>query len=151
MNKGLTLLFSHDKSDWISRVMAWFSFARWTHVALVCEDGFVLEASGYGRPHGVRLVPFGEWVHKHLDCVSAFLPHPHPEKVEELCRSQLGKPYDWAWLFGWVLRNRRLQNHDKWVCSELIAWACNEAGMPLFSGETWRVTPQMLYDLTEEA
>lgn len=144
------LLFSHDKGDWISRVMAWMSFARWTHVAIVSPDrASVIEASGYGRPRGVRLVPLGDWVRKHPDCVFRRIWHPAPDKMWEVCHSQLGKGYDWWWLFGWVVRNRHIQAQSKWVCSELITWACSQAGRTIFGGDTWRVTPQMLYDVSE--
>lgn len=143
---AITLLFAHDKADWISRVMAWFSHADWTHVALLNGD-MVIEATGIGLP-GVRLTPFGQWVERHITYSIRSLPHPDPEAVWRNSLSQLGADYDWRWIFGWVFRLRDWQDDEAWVCSELIAWACERAGKPLFApGSTWRVTPQMLYDL----
>lgn len=146
----ITLLFAHDKGDRISRLMAWFSRADWTHVALLGNNE-VIEASGIGLP-GVRVVPLAVWLNDHPGAVAREIPHPHPDLVREYMLSQLGKDYDWRWLFGWLFRLRDWQDDEEWVCSELIAWAAEKSGKPLFSpGSRWRVTPQMLYDISQEA
>ena len=61
--------------------------------------------------------------------------------------SQIGKPYDYTAILGLGLR-RDWQEEDAWFCSELVAWAFQHAGEPLFRAECLRrVTPQHLWML----
>ena len=57
-------------------------------------------------------------------------------------RSQIGKPYDYAAIIGFVFR-RDWQADNRWFCSELPAWAAEQAGCPIFRAEAMhRVTPE---------
>lgn len=57
--------------------------------------------------------------------------------------SQIGRPYDYMGIFGLAVR-RNWQEQDSWFCSELIAWACAQAGIQLLVGDFWRITPRDL-------
>jgi uncharacterized protein YycO len=123
----------HDPSDWISRVMAWLTHATYTHVALVAPDGSeVIEASAVGKPQGVRAMSMEVWTSKHPGFVLRKIEHPFPALVWQIATGQLGKGYDWNYLWGWLFR-RLWQDPEKWVCHELIAWACQEAGHSILS------------------
>lgn len=70
------------------------------------------------------------------------------EAIIAAVRSQIGKPYDWTGFGGFVFRSRNWQEDDSWFCSELVAWAFEQGGSPLFTpGISWRITPQHLYQL----
>jgi len=118
----------HHADDRISQLMAWFSHARYTHVALISPDGSeVIEASGMGQPKGVRAMSMEVWASKHPGFVLRKIEHPFPDTVWQIATGQLGKGYDWNYLWGWLFR-RNWQDPEKWVCSELIFDSCDKAG-----------------------
>ena len=55
--------------------------------------------------------------------------------------TQLGKPYDFTAVLGIGL-HRDWTETDSWFCSELAAWACLHAGVPLLRFDRLnRITP----------
>jgi uncharacterized protein YycO len=70
-----------------------------------------------------------------------------PREALAIARSQIGKGYDWTALFGIGL-HRDWQEDDKWFCSELVAWACAQAGKPIINKETYRVVPQDVLEVS---
>ena len=75
------------------------------------------------------------------------LPCRDPQAVIAAAASQIGKPYDYTAILGLGLR-RDWQEEDAWFCSELVAWAFQHAGDPLFRADCLRrVTPQHLWML----
>jgi uncharacterized protein YycO len=140
----------HDNSDWISRLMAWLTHATYTHVALVAPDGSeVIEASGVGKPQGVRAMSMEVWASKHPRFVLRKIPHNNHELVWQIAFSQIGKGYDWSYLWGWLFRSN-WQDTDKWTCNELIVWACEQAGQPCLTTDApqW-LTPEHLYLISQ--
>ena len=117
-----------------------FLWSQWSHVAIIDGD-HVIEAI-FG--HGVVRRPLQEV----LDECSYFEIVPFmvrdPELVIAAAGSQVGKPYDWQGVVGIGVR-RKWQDMDAWFCSELVAWAFQEAGQPLFRVHAWRITPRDLY------
>ena len=74
---------------------------------------------------------------------------PDAKTVWRLAETQADKPYDWGYLLGFLLR-RNWQDQDKWVCHELIAWACQEAGHPIIDmTDAHFLTPDHLYRVTQ--
>ena len=146
----ITLIFHHDKKDWVSRLIAWFTHAQYTHVALLIDEGTVLESSGVGEPQGVRVVNIYKWQDKHPGAVRRYVHHPDPAKVKELCLSKVGDGYDWWYLWGYIFR-RNWQSKTRWTCNELITWACAEAGYPIINMEQAEfLTSQHLYLISQE-
>lgn len=143
---AITLAFHHAADDWISRVMAWCTHGGPTHVAMVSPDGaWVIEASSMGRPKGVRVVAFTTWATRHPGYELCTIPHKDPQGVWARACTQVGKRYDWGWIWGWVFRLRSLQDQDRWVCSELIDWACEAEGDPIFLiNMRWHISPRVL-------
>lgn len=59
--------------------------------------------------------------------------------------SQIGKKYDWTALVSLPF-HRDWSEADRWFCSELVAWAFDQGGTPLFAKDKiHRVTPGHLY------
>lgn len=124
------------------------AFNRWHrrlnphHVAIVHGDE-VIESNGFGRPTGVRLLSLYDYMQAHPDTELRTIIHADPEAVWTRCLSQVGKPYDWAWYVGMLMRSRDWQDDAAWVCHELVLWAL---------GYNWRmpwVRPVHLYAITE--
>jgi uncharacterized protein YycO len=132
--------------------MAWFTHATYTHVALVAPDGSeVIEASGVGKPQGVRVMSMEIWASKHPGFVLRKIEHPYPEKVWTIASSQIGKGYDWLFLLSYLIR-RDVQDKSKLVCSELIEWSCREAGKNIFPSAVRPIdlSPQSLHLISSD-
>ena len=118
------------------------TWSKWSHVALVDGDE-VIEATW----PAVRIAPLAEVVAKHSGHIIVDLPCRLPAEVIKAARTQVGKPYDLTALFG-LLVHRDWQEDDAWFCSELVAWAFDATGQPLFRPEAMRrITPEHLWML----
>lgn len=121
------------------RAVTWSSFS---HVAIIDGDE-VIEATW----PAVRVAPLAEVIAAHSAHAIVELPCRDPQAVIAAAASQIGKPYDYTAILGLGLR-RDWQEEDAWFCSELVAWAFQHAGEPLFRAECLRrVTPQHLWML----
>lgn len=145
----ITLGFSHHANSIISRIMAWLPWQRYTHVILVSPDGtMAIEASGYGKPSGVRVVDMARF--REEGGVLKRIPHPDPWGVWRAAEGKIGAEYDWAFVFGWLFR-MNIQKPEKFVCHELILWAAEQTEKPLFRmDQAWKTTPQHLYLISED-
>lgn len=138
---SIILLFStsHHPMSAVIRACTW---SPWSHVALV-SGSFAIEAV----TSGVRKVPVLEAMNRAKQAAVVELPCRDPRAVIAAAESQLGKPYDFTAIVGLGL-HRDWQEDDAWFCSELVAWAFEKAGEPLFRAEVLRrVTPQHLWML----
>lgn len=138
----MELLFSYKPWNPFSWIIKFFSWSKWSHVALVDGD-YVIEATAM---HGVRRVKIEEALHgtKHE---FATLPCKDPQAIIDAAMTQLGKPYDFLAILGIGLK-RDWQEDDKWVCSELIGWAADKGGNPLFRKDRVnRITQEHLWML----
>lgn len=127
---------NHTPGSILLRAALW---SPWSHCALVDGDT-VIEAAAF---RGVRERPLHDFMADATKAAVLSLPGD-PGAVIAAARSQLGKPYDWLGVAGIGFR-RRWQDEDAWFCSELVAWAFEVAGAPLFRTGYWRVTPQTIY------
>jgi hypothetical protein len=150
MSMKTILAYHYDQTDWVSRVIAFFSHDTVSHVALVSPDGYwVIEASGLAKPSGVRVRRMVDWADKHPGYELRWA-NGDPEKVWAKALTQEGKGYDWWWWWGWITGNPKAQDPEKLTCAELIAWAFREAGFPLFFIDNlWHVKPSDLRAVTQ--
>ena len=119
------------------------TWSDWSHVAIIDGDE-VIEATA---PAGVRRFPVVQAINHAKRAAVVELPCRDPRAVIAAAESQLGKPYDFTAIVGLGL-HRDWQEDDRWFCSELVAWAFEKAGEPLFRAEVLRrVTPQHLWML----
>lgn len=122
------------------RICTW---SDWSHVAIIDGD-VVIEATA---PAGVRRFPVVQAIDHAKRAQLVELPCRDPQAVIAAAASQIGKPYDYTAIVGLGL-HRDWQEDDAWFCSELVAWAFERAGEPLFRPEVMRrVTPQHLWML----
>ena len=139
---SVQLLFSTTRSpmSWAIRACTW---SPWSHVGLVDGD-HVIESM---PRHGVRRIPLQQALGNASRYAFARFAARGPAKIAAAATSQLSKPYDYEAIVGMGL-HRDWQRQDAWFCSELLAWAFQEAGEPLFRPElTRRVTPQHFWML----
>ena len=137
----------HRGSSLVSRLIRWQNRSDYSHASIVLPDGSHIE-SREGK---------GVLWHKKFT-----LTNP-TEKVDwftadgitgaeldhflEFLSRQIGKPYDWPMVFGFVSRSRTegQQSGGKWSCSELVYAALTAAGhAPLARTDPWEVAPGLL-------
>jgi uncharacterized protein YycO len=137
----MIILFSRDRGVFsaLIRVATW---SDWSHVDVVDGDHLIGALAS-----GVARYPAAERIS--VSTATARMEVPLTAEQHRLAlrflAEQLGKPYDWAGIFGMPLR-RDWQQDDAWFCSELVAAACAFAGRPVTRRESGRVTPQDLYE-----
>jgi len=143
--RTISLLFSNSR-DPLSAAIRAFTWSRWSHVALI--DGYcVIEALA---PDGVVVNDTEVALLRAREFELVELPCRNPEAVRAAASSQVGKPYDYTAVLGLGL-HRNWQDDGAWFCSELVAWAFEQAGEPLFRADCLRrVTPQHLWMLGPE-
>lgn len=142
---SIQLLFSTTRHPFSGLIRA-ATWSRWSHVALVAGH-HVIEAVAL---EGVRQVSKAYAIERASAYSLVELPARNPQAVIDAARSQIGKPYDWTAIAGIGLR-RDWQEEDSWFCSELVAWAADQAGEPWFRQEALRrVTPQHIWMLSPE-
>ncbi len=130
----MKILLFQGKS-WVSKAICWQTRSKYSHAALMLDDGSVIEAWHVG---GVLHNKTISTVHSPGTTVKVFEVTTKVDEagVVRFAKYQLGKKYD----FGSILRflSRRAEPVDnKWFCSELVAAACAAGGVNLLS----RVTP----------
>lgn len=127
----------------ISRLIRWQDWSSggsYSHVEFRLPTGYL----GSQAPDGVKLRPLNyctpteEW----LCCVD--VPDYVGEKILEFARAQIGKPYDWKAIVGFIIR-RDWMNDNSWTCSELVTFTFLQAGFPLLRTHTTnRISPDTL-------
>lgn len=123
------------------RLVTW---SDWSHTAVLDEARQEVIEAVWPR---VRIIPAAAFLAGHAKHAVARLQARDPAAVVAATRSQVGKPYDLAGALGLGIR-RDWQDPDAWWCSELVAWAFDAGGCPLFRPDAMRrVTPQHLWML----
>lgn len=139
----LALIFCTDKSDWVSTAIRWLTWWKHSHVGMVSPYAPLVIESTHGV--GVREVSMASFLNRDGAEVR-YLPCADPARAWDRALSQVGKPYDWRFAWGWLFR-RNWQDNRAWACSELIAWAaeCVPDEMTLDT-----ISPRDLFLLTED-
>lgn len=139
----MRLLFCTSKLPGALAIRA-VTWSDWSHVAIIDGDE-VIEAT---FPQGVRVAPLADVLAKHSKYAIVDFDCASEAAIIAAARGQLGKPYDWTALAG-MLVHRDWQENDSWFCSELVAFAFDAAGHPLFRPDAnARITPQHLWMLS---
>jgi len=103
-----------------------FSWA--SHVDLVTSKGTLIGAEWQ---NGVSERPYERSEYERIE--RYVVEGVSQELVESIIRGELGKPYDFGAIWGFISRTDKFSNTEKWFCSELIAWVFQEANMPLLN------------------
>lgn len=113
-------------------MIRWVTWSEFSHVDFVMPDGRLLGARGDGvrvrNPYGVY-----QFIRAEVDA---------PDSVLERAISQIGKPYDYTAIVGFLFR-RNWQLREAWDCAELVAWAFSAEGHAILSTSDYhRITPR---------
>ena len=134
----IDLLFCTNPINPLSWMIRAGSWSKWSHVAIVDGDD-VIEAIALD---GVVRTPLATRKAKDTAWQIVTLPCADRLAIINAATSQLGKPYDYTGVLG-IGFHRNWQETGHWFCSELVAWAFQQGGTPLFrEGASRRVTPQ---------
>jgi hypothetical protein len=130
----IKLRFSAD-DGWISRIIRFFTWSKFSHVDYVFTDGSLFSA----HPCGVSFKD------RNPNEIEEYFEMEVTDKkvIEKFLFQQINRPYDWKAIFGMPLR-RNWQEEDNWFCSELIA-AAIQCDTKLFNEDISRITPRDLY------
>ena len=116
-----TLVLSGSLAPWQLLIM----LATWSwygHCHFITSDGTILDANGLhgGVKERDQSKPWFGW-ETHYDLAKTF-PKAVLRMLYEKAVSQIGKPYDWSWIAGFLINNRSWQKQTAWVCFEYAAW-----------------------------
>lgn len=141
------IILGFSRSDHcVSHAVRKLSRGRFSHVMLLNpQSRYYIESSGLANPPGVQLHSLPEFFSR-ADWDFRVINHPDPGLVWEIAVGQVGKPYDWYYMVGWLLNDRNWQDDNKWACHELILWACEKAGHPVIDmQDSHNLSPHHLY------
>jgi hypothetical protein len=106
-----------------SLLIRYFGLKPWSHVAVVEDEGHVIEAV---MLKGVVRTPMVEFLARYDKTERVANECPHPEVALTFARSQIGRGYDWLAAVGtWF--GKTLDDGSAWQCAEFKN-ACLEAG-----------------------
>lgn len=120
----------------ISRCIQIVTWGPKSHIALIKKSGETIEA--WHNPNGVKQSKTPWSLHTPNTVVALFELNYDGAEVWRRAEAEVGKPYDFRALLGFIPVLRLFHKNDptKWFCSELAAYACdiNEAkGKSLFN------------------
>ena len=103
-----------------------------------------MEKDGAARP-GVQFRPPDYTKFTRIIRATVDLPPANEIAYSEALTSQFGKPYNTGGILNFF-RQRDWRDTSSWFCSELVAWAFEQANWPLLDPalQVYRVTPRDL-------
>lgn len=134
----MKVIFCRRRSlgSWLIRLFTW---SAWSHLAIVEDAETVIDSTFSGG--GVRRRRLVEIVAEYSAIEEAEVPLADEQAALEFARAQIGKPYDWTAIFGFVLR-RNWAEPDAWFCNELFEAAAVAGGSKRFRDRLSRITPR---------
>ena len=123
------------------------TWSRWSHAALVINDGMIAEATLQGGVHYSSL----EGLKKRSNAwVVLRVPVKSRDDVILAMDAIIGRPYDLQGVFGIGIK-RDWQENDAFWCSEAVYYAIHKTGNEFFRAEAMhRITPEHLWMLSLE-
>lgn len=130
-----------DGSGFVSDFIKFWTWSDWSHVDIWTPDGWL----GARSNGGVQIRPFDYTTFVKEEIRVITLDDETEAKIMQYLRDQIGKPYDYMAVAGMPFR-QDWQSDNRWFCSELIAAAFAQAGIPLLDAtDYYRVTPRDIY------
>lgn len=130
----------------ISRLIRLQTRGRYSHVGVLTEEGYVIEAWHIG---GVCFNAHLGMVHAENTPVDIYrvpgLTRGHNAEILQWLKQQCGKGYDYRSVARFISRREQsAEDRDRWFCSELVMAAFNHAAFPLLTCPAWKVSPEVL-------
>lgn len=123
--------------SWLIRIFTW---SRFSHTAIVEDDVYIIDST---MTHGgVQRRRLAEIIEEYPTLVIVDVAVEDETKALEFARSQLGKPYDWTAIVGFIMR-RDWADESDWFCSELAEASITAGGRVRFRESLSRITPEI--------
>lgn len=138
----ITVRYSTMQHDLVCGLIRAFTWSEFSHVDVVMPNGKLLGARAKGGVSELNsdYEPKAKVAYYFIHGLTL----TQEGLVYQFLQSQLGKPYDYGAVAGWLL-HRDWQSPIKWYCSELVAAAFLYAGVPLLNLEKVnRIVPGLL-------
>lgn len=124
-----------------SILIRWFTWAPVSHVDLVLPNGKLLgarskaiTAGGLTYAAGVQARPPEYLKFSKVIRATLFCSATQEDAIYAMAQKQLGKPYDLANIADFVFHDDKDDlTGRKWICSALIQWLTEVAGVPLLN------------------
>ncbi|WP_353856819.1 YiiX/YebB-like N1pC/P60 family cysteine hydrolase [Bacillus sp. Bos-x628] len=155
MTKG-NIIFVRKKNI-ISKLIRLFdNRGKFSHVVIAVSKDEILEAN---INMVSRIKKFNSKEYSYYEILDLGLSSAQQEKVVEISKEYIGKKYDYAQIFGYVLKNlfhlkgkNLFNNPNNLICSELVFDILDRLGITNDLGITGEIrgidlTPNELYDL----
>lgn len=130
----------------VSRIIKFVTRGKYSHTAIMLSDDEVVEAwEGCSRVRVIKNLSDGHRAGTPVDIYE--LPCSTAQEAAFLgfIAWQIGKKYDRFGLLAFFLNTQKLERQHRWFCSELLAGACEYAGIELIkNAEHWQVSPTMV-------
>lgn len=121
----------------IGRLIRFFTWGKYSHVALILEDGRVIDS--YPRLGvSIRSVDLSDADIYYID-----LPGNIKRKILADIKAQIGKKYDYRGVIGFLSRSKA-EDPNRWFCSELIFEIFRRNGVVLLNAPSYKVSPTLL-------
>lgn len=143
MMQSVRLLFTRRRmiGSLLIRGVTWSAFS---HVEIVVGDQVI----GANMLTGVGLTPLKERLEKSSYAAMVDIPCKDAQAIKAAALDKIGAGYDYLGLMGILFHADRLDDKERFFCSEFVAWAFDKGQEPLIRPEiTGRVTPQHLWML----
>ena len=151
MVNDVLLLFSHS-SHWKDRLFRLSSGCVWSSLDVVLpqEEGEPVYVVGLNPVTGyVSKVPLSNRIVMADRACLMTIPDMDPDPVIISLMAQLNRPFHWRYLLPERFTPKRHRNMKTWSPAELVAWAFEDAGMPLFEYNDQRITLEHFWTLGE--
>jgi len=136
---GHRILLFHGRGL-ISALIRWQTRGQFSHAAILCPNGDVLESWQGTGVRETRVSPGNGVTRFRVPYATA----AQWAQVETFCRMEIGRKYDYLAIARFVSR-RHMGENDRWFCSELVFSAFVFAGIRLLSRiDASQVSPQLL-------
>ena len=126
--------------NWWDKIISWWTWGPYSHCELVFSDGEAFSASP--RDGGTRFKAI-EFVPERWDFIEVEVRDEN--ELREWCKTQDGRKYDWLGILGFIFSIRRLDDKDKWYCSEICFHALSKFNSSLPRINHRRFDPNRLY------
>lgn len=132
----MRLIFARSRSAGSFLIRA-FTWSRWSHVGVI--DGDTVIDTTFKR--GVAVSSLADFIASHSKTEQIDVAVPDEVAAHLWMQMQIGKPYDWTAIVGFVFR-RPWGKTNRWFCSELVESALIVGGRRRFREDLQRITPR---------
>lgn len=136
---GVLLAFYRGSGP-VAGLIRWRTWGRWAHVGIVQPT--------IGQPHYVVDSRYDGGVKRRQIGTPGgllWIPDAPADQVHAIAASYIGAKYDYSGIGAFLLRSTRLNDKDRFFCSEFVHKVFQDVGYPLLRADAERVSPEHLW------